>query len=146
MKTKVLILTVFIGITILVNGQGCLSGFTSLENGSIVKAYPINVSGTASRPNNGHVWILAHLEGFNGWYPQGNGERSLSNNNWICTVYLGTPQETGYYEIAIAIVNDQENQALNNWVSTAKANDYPPVSFPGVLNNCSITTIRIEKR
>lgn len=146
MKTKVLFFIIIISISILVNGQGCLSSFTSHQNGSIVTAYPLNMSGTVTRPNNGHVWIFAHLEGFNGWYPQGNGERNISNNSWTCTVYLGTSKETGYYEIAIAIVNDQENQALNNWVSSAKENGYPPISFPGILSNCSITSIRIEKR
>jgi hypothetical protein len=145
-KTKAFFLTFFTFISIFVNGQGCLSSFTSYQNGSIVSSYPLNVSGTVTRPNNGHVWILAHLDGFNGWYPQGNGERNIVDNNWTCTVYLGTPNGTGYYEIAIAIVNDQVNQTLNNWVSTAQVNGYPPIPFPGVLNNCAITTIRVEKR
>jgi hypothetical protein len=127
-------------------GQECLTSFTSHKTGSIISNYPVNISGTATIPLNGHVWIFAHLEGFEGWYPQGNGVRTITNSKWVCTVYLGVPGETGFYEIAIAVVNDEVNQALNNWVKTAKEKGYPPIPFPDVISTCSINTIRVEKR
>ncbi|HEY5590146.1 MAG TPA: hypothetical protein VIK55_03930 [Paludibacter sp.] len=148
MKPKILLL--IIGVLALLQsyvfGQECATSFTSHSTGSIISNYPVNISGTATKPLNGHVWILAHLEGFDGWYPQGNGERTITDSKWVCTVYLGVPGETGFYEIAIAVVNDDGNQALNNWVRTARANGYPPIPFPGVINNCSINRIRVEKR
>lgn len=148
MKIKVLIS--FVGFLTFVQisgyGQACLTSFTSHRTGSIISSYPVNISGTATIPANGHVWILAHLEGFDGWYPQGNGVRIITNSNWVCTVYLGVPGETGFYEIAIAVVNDDLNQALNNWVKTARERGYPPIPFPDVINNCSINMMRVEKR
>jgi hypothetical protein len=127
-------------------GQECTTQFTSHQTGAVITAYPVSISGTARRPTGGHVWILAHLRGFNDWYPQGNGGRTIEDANWDCTVYLGTQTETGYYEIAIAVVNDAVNQSLNNWVSTAKEKGYPPIPFPSVLRDCAITKITVEKR
>jgi hypothetical protein len=127
-------------------GQEYITTFTSQRTGSQVSAYPLPMKGEAKIPANGHVWILAHLEGFEGWYPQGNGERTLKDSKWTCAVHLGTPAETGFYEIAIAVVSDEVNQSLNNWVRTAQEKNYPPIPFPDILNCCPITTIRVEKR
>lgn len=146
MKKKLSMLFLAIISLSFMYGQEYKTTFTSHRTGSQVSAYPLPMRGEAKVPANGHVWILAHLEGFEGWYPQGNGERTLKNNQWICSVHLGTPQETGFYEIAIAVVSDEVNQSLNNWVKTAQERGYPPIPFPDVLDCCSITSIRIEKR
>jgi hypothetical protein len=146
---KILLISQIISLMLICNssfGQDCNTQFSSHQNSSIITSYPVTVKGTARKPIGGHVWVLAHLRGFDGWYPQGNGERILQDTNWICAIYLGTPSETGYYEIAIAVVNDQINQSLNSWVSTARDRGYPPIPFPGVLKDCSISMITVEKR
>jgi hypothetical protein len=127
-------------------GQECSSKFTSLQNHSIVTTNPVTVSGTAKKPVDAHVWVLAQAKGFNGWYPQGGGERMLENGNWMSLVYLGTAGQTGYFDIAIAVVNDQTNQMLNGWVSAAAEKGYPPIPFPDNLESCPLSMISVERR
>ncbi|GAB6007413.1 hypothetical protein [Dysgonomonas reticulitermitis] len=147
MKKKLLCLS-FLAIFSLsfVYGQKRELSFTSHKDGSQITTRPVSMRGKAVNvPVNGHVWVFAHLEGFDGWYPQGIAERTLKNSEWVCAVYLGEPMETGYYEVAVAIVGNEANQALNNWVKTAKENGYPPIPLPDLLDGL-IETIRVEKR
>ncbi len=147
MKKKLLFLLLTLFAFSFVYGQQCEASFTSHKTGSQVSAYPVPMKGKViNLPANAHVWILAHLEGFEGWNPQGNGERTLKNSEWVCPVHLGTLKETGFYEVAIAIVSDEVNQSLNNWVKTAMELNYPPIPFPDVIEGCPIEIIRVEKR
>jgi hypothetical protein len=146
MKTTILLFISLFSLCYFAIGQDCSTSFTSHNTGSVITTRPVNMSGTAKVPINSHVWILVQAEGFEGWYPQGNGERPITNSKWVCTVFLGQPGQTGYYEIAIAVVNDDVNQTLKNWVKTAQENGYPPIPFPDMIKNCSISTIRVEKR
>jgi hypothetical protein len=43
------------------------------------------VAGTAAIPPRAHLWILAHKDGINGWWPQGKARRQLrtANGMWM---------------------------------------------------------------
>ncbi len=146
MKIKILLFFFLISLSNVAIGQDCSTSFTSHNTGSVITTRPVNMSGTAKVPLKSHVWILVQAEGFDGWYPQGNGERPITNSKWVCTVFLGQLGQTGYYEIAIAVVNDDVNQSLKNWVKTAQENGYPPIPFPDMFEKCTFSSIRVEKR
>ncbi|MDR1089613.1 MAG: hypothetical protein LBL79_00940 [Prevotella sp.] len=148
MKKKLLLLFLAVFSLGFVYGQKCETSFTSHKTGSQVSGWPVTMSGKAVNvPATGHVWILVESESFRGWYPQGNGECVLTNSEWVCDVHLGNGKQTGFYKISIAVVGDKANQALNNWVKKAEdTGAYPTIPFPDVLDGCSITTIRVEKR
>ena len=146
---KTIIATFFvisIFITSSVQAQSCQISFTSHTNGSVVTSYPEQLAGTAVIPIGGHLWLLSHLIGFDGWWPQGNSQRVLSGNQWICAVFLGKPGELGKFEVSAVIVNDQENAALMSWVSTAQDKGYPPIPFPNALQRCNSVTIAVTKQ
>ena len=126
--------------------QNCAIAFTSHQTASVVTSRQITIAGTAATPIEGHLWILAHIEGFDEWWLQGNGERKIIANKWNCLVFLGQADETGNFEIAAIVVNDQVNQALKNKVARAKDEGYPSIPMPDVLEGCEIKIIKIEKR
>lgn len=149
MKKKLLCLSFLTMISLgFIYSQKCETSFISHKEGSQVRDYPETMKGKAINvPAHGHVWILVQSEAFRGWYPQGNGECILKNSEWVCDVHLGNGTQTGFYEVAIAVVGNEANQSLNNWVKKAEeTGKYPARTFPDVLDGCPIAIIRVEKR
>lgn len=134
-------------ITNLIFGQ-CEVSFTSHSENAKINKSPFIISGTAKVPANSHVWVLVQVVGRGGWVPQGNGEVFIEDDStWDCEVYLGNTGDTGYYRIAIAVVNDKVNESLNNWVARSReTREYPEIDFPSVIDGYSIKKIRLEKR
>ncbi|MCL2312887.1 MAG: hypothetical protein FWC41_10465 [Firmicutes bacterium] len=122
--------------------------FTSHKTGSVVTSQQITVEGTANNvPDDGHVWILVQRAGFNGWYPQGRGER-LPQENWTCIVFLGeTDLDKGKYDIAVVVVNDEVHRKLAIWVQTAeREGKYPAIDFPVVIGSNYQAFITVDRR
>lgn len=125
--------------------QNCTLEFTSHQSGAIVSGQQITVSGTANAPVEGHLWLFAHNQAFSMVWPQGNGERVISNNKWSCLVFLGQPAEIGRFEIIGLYVNDQVHNQLVQWVASAPSTGYPPIPLPSSIGKCEIKTIVIER-
>lgn len=149
MKTTIfyLFLMTFVFIPKFASAQECMIHITSHSDGQKVNQTSLNIKGTAKTPANGHVWVLVRIVGINGWYPQGGGEVYIEeNSSWECNIHLGREGETGSYQIAVAVVNDKENEALNTWVKkTSESGQYNPITFPGVMDGCSVKKIKMEK-
>jgi len=133
-------------MTIKLGAQDCEVNITSPAEGSQVSGSAL-ISGTATLPPSGYLWILAHRVGFNGFWPQGNGAAQLFGNNWDVLVYFGQKGEYGRYEIIALVVEEQTHQDLENWVRTAPNTDppYQPIPFPTAIDDCPIVRLRLDK-
>jgi hypothetical protein len=143
---KFLLILVFLFITGSLSAQNCEVRFTEPAAGSRIGGIPL-VRGTATIPRSGHLWILAHKAGFNGFFPQGNGAAQLIGNEWEVLVYLGNKGDYGQFEIIALVVSDQTHQELENWVQNAPKTQppYQPITFPTAVDNCSIARLRLDK-
>lgn len=134
-----------IGLTFapnIVSGQECELSFNDLKDGSVIRSWPVGISGVAKNvPEGKHVWILAHSENEEGlWYPQGGTERQVPK--WRCNVHLGNGQETGLYEIAIVVVDNAENEKLKKWVTATQSGGYYAIE---VSHTCA-KIVKVEKK
>ena len=130
--------------------------FTSHKDGQVVRSRLIReLKGTANNvPDDGHVWILVQSEGFNGWYPQGGGERKRPVQvlqekwTWTCEVYLGEEPDSykGKYEIAIVVVNDEVHRELQGYVQKANQGIYIPIDFPKVIGDDYQKSIMVDRQ
>lgn len=88
------------------------------------------VGGSAVVPSGGHLWVLVHRAGIDGWWPQGGGPVELSGNRWAVQVQYGEPQDCGFnFEIAALIVGEPTHQLWADWVARAEP-ACPPVALP----------------
>jgi hypothetical protein len=106
------------------------------------------VSGNASIPVGGHLWVLAHKSTLNGWWPQGGGETPVAAyGHWAVDVQYGVDTDRGNFEVAAIAVDNAGNNTLNAWVSTAATTGrYPSMVFPPVLQACPIARITVVKQ
>jgi hypothetical protein len=136
----------FLFSTISLSAQNCEVKITSPADGSQVSGNAL-VSGTASILARGHLWIVVHKIGFNGFYPQGNGAAQIIGKEWDVLVYFGEKGDYGKFEVLALVVDDQANQDLENWVRNApKTNPpYQPIALPSVIDGCPIAKLKVNK-
>ena len=96
-----------------------------------------NVTGKATIPSGGYLWVLVHrLEGFKYvWYPQGDGEIDPTTKSWNVSVNFGNKCDIGYvFEIAVIIVDSREHARLGDYIATAMTSgDWKPIKMPATL-------------
>jgi hypothetical protein len=90
------------------------------------------ISGTATVPEDGHLWVLIHRKDVPGWWPQGGGSVELSGDSWTVESRYGEPVDAGHpFEIAAAVVSHTVNDLWLQWVrSAAETGLCPPVELP----------------
>ncbi len=103
-----------------------------------------DVSGTAAVPRGGHLWVLARRRGLAGWWPQGGGPANVADGEWTVYTTFGTPNDSGVFEIAVVIVDDQAHAILLQWVQNVRP-PYPPTPFPNVMPGCPVRTLWVTK-
>ena len=121
----------------------CSAAIVSPRNGDDVRGSGM-VSGTAEIPAEGHLWVLARHQGLSGWWPQGGGEAHVADGRWQRLVFYGRAGETGPFDVAVAIVDGPADEILRQWVQSAPP-DYPPTTFPNVIDGCPIPRIVVTK-
>jgi hypothetical protein len=102
------------------------------------------VTGTATLPPDGFLWVLARPQGFAGWWPQGGGPASIQGGRWAVYVTYGISGQLGAFDVAVVVVGPQGNQELREWVQAARP-PYPPIEFPPTLPQCPVRTFGVQK-
>ena len=125
----------------------CSSNFDQPKQGENVGADG-SVSGRATLPPGTFAWILARKGDINGFWPQANGALEIDRDgSFSAFVTYGKDGDKGPFEIAIAIVDDDVNKALNRWVDRAnETGKYPPMRFPNVHQGCRVTRVIVNKQ
>ena len=126
--------------------QNCEVNITTPAVGSQVGGKAL-ISGTATIPPSGHLWILSHQVGINGYWPQGNGPAQIKRDRWNVLVYFGEPGDLGMFEVVAIVVDDQSHQTLIAWVQSAPNTSppYQPISLPMILESCTMQTLLVDK-
>lgn len=125
--------------------QECAVQIESPANGSATSGFPIMLKGSANVPPGAHLWVLVSPVGFNGWWPQGNGEATVFDNEWYVQVYLGDGVATGDFHVVAVIVDDAANGSLNQWVTDAPPHYHPLKRLPNSLKGCPLAKVTITK-
>jgi len=122
----------------------CSIEITSLKAGDKVGS-SVTVRGKATIPPDGNLWLLARKSSMgNQLWPQAGGPVEITSGEWEAEVYFGRAEDVGSnFDVAAVVVNAQTSAALTKWFATAKALDYPPVSFPDVNASCSIARVKV---
>jgi hypothetical protein len=102
------------------------------------------VTGAATLPPDGFLWVLARPHGFAGWWPQGGGPASIEDGRWAVYVTYGVSGQLGPFDVAVVAVGPQANQELREWVQAARP-PYPPTDFPPTLPQCQVQTFGVQK-
>jgi hypothetical protein len=103
-----------------------------------------DVSGTATLPPEGRLWVLVRHQGLAGWWPEGGGPAPVTDGRWRVYATYGEPEELGNFEIAVVVVGPEADQTLRRWVQEARP-PWPPTSFPNTLPQCPMRMIVIQK-
>jgi hypothetical protein len=145
LRSFITLLAIVLFATVL-NAQNCEVRITKPAEGSQVAGTAL-ISGTATLPTNGHLWIFAHQVGFNGYWPQGGGPAQLTGRDWDVFVYFGQRGIYGRFEVIAMVVDDQTHRNLQDWVQRAPNTipPYQPIPLPTMIDGCSITRLRVEK-
>lgn len=127
-------------------GRECKVEITSPKPGGRVTS-PEIATGTATIPDDGYLWVLAHKEGWQEWWPQGAGPAKINDDlTWKVLVHYGSTGERGRFEVTAAVVNRQTNEKLMKWVEEAPAKGFPSIPFPESIYACpSIKPVVVEK-
>lgn len=91
------------------------------------------VQGKATVAPEQYVWVFARREDFTPlWYPQGQAIPDNSDHSWYRTANFGEPQDIGHkFDIAIAVVNQQEHLALQRyWETAMQTRNWTPIKMP----------------
>jgi len=127
--------------------QTCAVVITDPHNGDSVQADG-SVTGTATVPPGTHLWIFAHRRGLGLWWPQGGGSPQITDKGkWEALVTYGTPRDVGNdFEITTAVVADEDNNHLFNWVKKAEATgQYPGIRLPASVEGCPTPRVVVKK-
>lgn len=104
------------------------------------------VSGTATLPEDAHLWVLVHRKDVSGWWPQGGGPVQVSGDDWTVEVKYGEPGDAGHtFEIAAAVVRPVVHERWLQWVRSVRETGMsPPVQFSSgaALVSISYRTVR----
>jgi len=106
-----------------------------------------NVCGTATVPDDGHLWVLVHRKDVFGWWPQGGGSVEVSGTSWSVEVRYGEPGDGGHpFEIAAAVVSRAIHERWLQWVDTAAVTGMcPPVPLPSGPGLLSISYRTVQR-
>ena len=121
--------------------QGCNLEITSLVNGATVHNKAL-VEGKGNIPDNTHLWVFAHLKGFNRWWPQGAGEAGILDGRWSAQAFFGEPGELGQFEVVAMVVDHQTDRNLKKWVEEGSNKG---IILPDPVKECSVKKITVEK-
>jgi hypothetical protein len=126
--------------------DSCGVTITSPQPGEMVGRQRL-VSGNATVPASGHLWLFAHIRGLAGWWPQGGGEAELDGDRWDVTTLFGQEPDIGaQFEVIGLIVDDDTHQELEKYVERAsKTNYWPPRKLPNVVQGCSVAKVTVTK-
>jgi hypothetical protein len=101
-------------------------------NGEVVPIN-VNVSGTThgKRSDNQYFWLLVHPHSNPGlWWPQGR-HLSFSDGLWNGEVAIGTINDSGVFDIAVVMVNEQTEMYFLAWNEKSKSSgDWPGIRMP----------------
>jgi len=99
------------------------------------------VSGKATLPAGGSLWVFAHRKGVALWWPQGGGAASVKpGGDYSVLATLGGPQDLGAdFEIRAQMVDRADNAKLEAWFKNAEEKgSYPGMRLPAALDGCGI--------
>lgn len=90
------------------------------------------VEGSAEMPPDSFLWVLAHRQDFQGWWPQGTGNVPLEGNRWSVSATYGGPQDNGFdFELAAVVVQQSTHELWTDWVARVRETGlFPPVQLP----------------
>lgn len=128
------------------NIPSCSVTFTAPSKGSVVGSSG-TVSGKARLPPKSYLWVLARRADLPKWWPQGLGAVVIRDGEWRATVGYGGKQDIGFdFEIALAVVGEDQNRELDTWIETGQAShEYPPIRFPQTAPGCVPEYLIVKK-
>jgi hypothetical protein len=86
------------------------------------------VTGTASVPRGGNLWVLARRVDMPGWWPQGGGPVQVKDGAWQTGIRYGEAVDVGStFEIAALIVGSATHAEWMGWYRRAKPH---PIVLP----------------
>jgi hypothetical protein len=107
------------------------------------------VEGKGKIPTGSYLWVLAHVKYLTeDWWPQGRRAAAINeDSSWMVLTGYGEPPDIGAdFEIALAVVNEQVNTQLRQWVQKGdQTGKYPPIEFPNVIGGCPPVKITVNK-
>jgi hypothetical protein len=126
--------------------QQCAVRIATPKDGGSVSGNGL-ASGTASIPPGRYLWVLAHREGLALWWPEGGGSATVTGGNWKAVVTYGVGHDSSYrFEVATAVVDQDTNSRLMNWVREAeKTGQYPGIEWPRTVDGCAIQKITVTR-
>lgn len=102
--------------------------------------------GFAEIPVDGYLWIFAHLQDFDGYWPQGNGPARIVDQRWGVRIFYGKPVDIGSrFEVIAMVVDRHQNEELKKWVAEAVEAGYPPTALPDPMQGCPVARVIVEK-
>jgi hypothetical protein len=146
-----LLVALLMGATVLtsassVYAQGCEVSVTAPLVGHQVGRQGL-VAGKAVLPPEGHLWVLVHIRGLNGYWPQGGGPTEVVAGDWEVLAFYGQDRDIGMqFEIVTAVVDQNTNTRLRQWVQQGlETGSYPPISFPNTVTGCVPVKVAVTK-
>ena len=90
------------------------------------------VEGKSKKVQGKDLWIFAHREGLNVWWPQGGSVTIKDYGEWRQGVFLGGPQDIGFdFEIKAIWIDKKESQKLNDYLAKGSATgSYQGIALP----------------
>jgi len=127
----------------------CTAAIDDLPGGNIVGARRI-MTGTATVPENGHLWLLAHMKslGDRQWWPQADGQvHPDGGGTWRALVVFGAPRDVHQlFEVMAIVVDAETHQRLLEWYRESDASGhYLPIPFPPSLRGCGAGKLTVTK-
>jgi hypothetical protein len=137
-------------------GRMDLRGMASLECRVAISAPQFDdkegadvlVSGPATVPPDGFLWVFARRQGLELVWPQGGNHARIDRGEYRVLATLGEPRDKGKrFDLIVQIVDSVENAKLEAWFKTAdETGRYPGIRLPPFLSGCGApATVTVVK-
>ena len=92
----------------------------------------MKVEGKSVAVQGKYLWVFAHREGLEVWWPQGGAVAVKDDGSWRQGVFLGGANDVGFDFVVKAIwVDDKVNRELKDYLAKGeKTQQYPGISLP----------------
>lgn len=106
----------------------------------------IKVEGKSKEIKGKYLWVFAHREGLEVWWPQGGTVQLKENGEWRQGVFLGQPHDAGFdFEIIVMWVDEKTNREMKDYLAKGeKTGHYPGIPLPDGSPSAKVTIHKVR--